>query len=155
MVNAEILINMNNAQSISVAENKSISPNTSPRSSPKPSPRPQTKHEHSTSESYLSVNYKEQVSGLFHKHDSSPNVTELIHRCQLIIDIAQYSYIYTYAFIIFIKQIKPNIGNPLFLEIPDSLLCLDATITLGFSNMCFILGTKTNANEVGVFCHIL
>ncbi|KAK5650618.1 hypothetical protein RI129_001647 [Pyrocoelia pectoralis] len=51
---------------------KSVSPNTSPQSSPKPSPRPQTKRDHSRSDTHLTVNYKEQTSGLFHKHDSSP-----------------------------------------------------------------------------------
>uniref|UniRef100_A0A6P7FYF8 Protein Aster-B isoform X3 n=1 Tax=Diabrotica virgifera virgifera TaxID=50390 RepID=A0A6P7FYF8_DIAVI len=55
-------------QSIS-SENRSISPSSSPRSSPRPSPRPQTKRDHSKSDTYLSVSYKEQTS----KHDGSPS----------------------------------------------------------------------------------
>ncbi|XP_072390638.1 protein Aster-B isoform X2 [Diabrotica undecimpunctata] len=55
-------------QSIS-SENRSVSPSSSPRSSPRPSPRPQTKRDHSKSDTYLSVSYKEQTS----KHDGSPS----------------------------------------------------------------------------------
>lgn len=90
MVNSERYTNMSNSQSDSASENKlviycksdvvslsfyicrSVSPNTSPRSSPRPSPRPQTKREHSRSDTHLTVNYKEQISGNFHKNDSSP-----------------------------------------------------------------------------------
>ncbi|KAK4883580.1 hypothetical protein RN001_006899 [Aquatica leii] len=67
---------MSNTQSDSAPENKSVSPNNSPRSSPKPSPRLQTKRDHSRSETHLTVNYKEQVTGVFHKHDSSPQSQE-------------------------------------------------------------------------------
>ena len=72
MVNVEVFVNMHNAQSDTTAQTKSVSPNTSPRSSPKPSPRPQTKRDHSRTDTHLTVNYKEQTSGTFHKHDSSP-----------------------------------------------------------------------------------
>jgi len=72
MVNSETHTNMNNSQSDSAPENKSVSPNTSPRSSPRPSPRPQTKREHCRSDTFLTVNYKEQSPANFHKHDSSP-----------------------------------------------------------------------------------
>ncbi|KAF5270412.1 hypothetical protein FQR65_LT05600 [Abscondita terminalis] len=78
MVNTEIIVNMNNTQSDSASENKSVSPNNSPRGSPKPSPRPQTKRDHIRSETHLTVNYKEQISGIFHKHDSSPKKLQLL-----------------------------------------------------------------------------
>ncbi|XP_056647919.1 protein Aster-B-like isoform X1 [Diorhabda sublineata] len=55
-------------QSVS-SENKSVSPSSSPRSSPRPSPRPQSKRDHSKSDTYLSVSYKEQSIKL----DGSPS----------------------------------------------------------------------------------
>ncbi|KAF2903329.1 hypothetical protein ILUMI_02855 [Ignelater luminosus] len=73
MVNSETHLKMNHSQNETASENtKSTSPNTSPRSSPRPSPRPQTKREHCRSDTHLTVNYKDQLTTNFHKHDSSP-----------------------------------------------------------------------------------